>query len=101
MVLFSTVGVVDTGVEVGTSGLKAGLVEVEVEDDGKDAGGGSGGGMTETGAGETGGGREEVTGGAGGASGGFMPGDASSRSRMCFSATARLGAVGASFRNRR
>ena len=96
MVLFSTVGVVDTGVKVGGSGLSPELAEVG--DDGNDAGGGSGGGMTETGAGATGGGPEEV---AGGAAGGWVPDDASSRSRMCFSATARLGAVGASLRNRR
>ncbi len=99
MAPFSTVGVVDTGVEVGRSGLKAGLVEVE--DDGNEVDGGSVGGMTETGGGATGGGREEVTAGAAEAPGDGAPGDASSRSLMCFSATARLGAVGASFRNRR
>jgi hypothetical protein len=96
VVPFSTIGVVDTGVEVGGSGLNAGLGEVG--DAGDAAGGGSVGGMTETGAGATGGGREAVTGAA---AGGAVPAEASSRSLMCFSATARLGAVGASFRKRR
>ena len=94
---FSTVGVVDIGAEVGTSGLKAGLTGVG--DDGNDAGGGAVGGMTETDAGAITGGCEELAGG--GAVGDGPGGDASSRSLMCFSATARLGAVGASLRNRR
>ena len=87
-----TAGVVDTCAEVGASGFKPG--------DGDDAGGGSVEGMTETGAGAIGSGRDEVPGGEV-AGGGWEPDDASSSSLMCFSATARLGAVGASFKNRR
>jgi hypothetical protein len=92
VVSFSTVGVVDTCAEVRASGFNPG--------DGDDAGGGSVEGMTETGAGASGSGREEVPGAEVG-EGACGPDDASSRSRMCFSATARLGAVGASFKNRR
>ena len=91
MVPISTAGVVDTCAEVGASGLKPGA--------GDDAGG-SVEGMTETGAGAIGSGREDVP-GDGVAGDDWVPGGASSRSRMCFSATARLGAVGASFKNRR
>jgi len=92
VVPISTAGVVDTCAEVGPSGFNPG--------DGDDVGAGSVEGRTETGAGATGTIRGEVPGLAVAADG-WVPADASSRSRMCFSATARLGAVGASFKNRR
>src|SRR6185312_1906511 len=92
VVPISTAGVVDTCAEVSASGLDPGV--------GDDSGGGSVEGMTETGAGATGSVREEVP-GVEVPGDGWAPDDASSRSRMCFSATARFGAVGASFKNRR
>jgi hypothetical protein len=108
----STAGVVDTGVEVGASapggppagapaspldeGLSAALAVVG--GDGKGMSGVSVGDVTGAGA-VTAGGTPESAGAVAGA--GCVPWDVSSRSLMCFSATARLGAAGASFRNRR
>jgi hypothetical protein len=93
VVPISTAGVVDTCAEVSASGFDPG--------GGDAAGGGSVGGMTETGAGATGRARAEVPGWEGAGDGGVPDDDASSRSRMCFSATPRFGAVGASFKKRR